>query len=41
MPLYRFLKEALIARYGEKWYEQLEYAAWEIEAGRIEVPPAY
>lgn len=39
IPLYRFLKEALIARYGEEWYEQLEYAAREIEAGRIETTP--
>ena len=39
MPLYRFLKQALIARYGEEWYEQLEYAAREIEAGNIEIPP--
>ena len=41
IPLYRFLKEALVACYGEEWYEQLEYAAREIEAGRIEIPPAY
>ena len=39
MPLYRFLKQALIARYGEEWYEQLEYAAREIETGNIEIPP--
>ncbi len=39
VPLYRFLKDSLIARYGEEWYEQLEYAAQEIEAGRIEMPP--
>ena len=38
MPLYRFLEEALIARYGREWYEQLEYAAHEIETGQIEVP---
>lgn len=38
-PLYRFLKEALIARYGAEWYSQLEYAAREIESGRIEIPP--
>lgn len=38
VPLYRFLKEALIARYGEEWYEQLEYAAREIENGHIEIP---
>lgn len=37
-PLYRFLKDALIERYGEEWYSQLEYAAAEIEAGRIEIP---
>lgn len=36
VPLYRFLKEALIAKYGEEWYEQLEYAANEIETGHIE-----
>lgn len=39
IPLYRFLREALIVRYGEEWYEQLEYAAREIEAGRIETTP--
>lgn len=39
VPLYRFLKEALIGRYGKEWYEQLEYAAREIEAGRIEMTP--
>lgn len=27
LPLYQFLKEPLIRKYGEKWYEQLEYAA--------------
>lgn len=39
IPLYRFLKDALVLRYGEEWYEQLEYAAKEIEAGHIEIPP--
>lgn len=39
MPLYRFLKQALIDKYGEEWYEQLEYAAREIELGHIEIPP--
>lgn len=39
IPVYRFLKEALIAKYGEEWYEQLEYAAGEIEKGNIEVTP--
>lgn len=35
MPLYRFLKDALIARYGEEWYAELEYAAKELEEGRL------
>ena len=39
VPVYCFLREALIARYGEEWYRQLEYAAREIESGRIELPP--
>ena len=39
IPVYRFLKQALIARYGEEWYQQLEYAAREIENGNIEIPP--
>lgn len=39
IPVYRFLRDALIERYGKEWYEQLEYAANEIEAGRIELTP--
>src|SRR6185369_2152666 len=27
VPLYKFLKEPLIRKYGEAWYEQLELAA--------------
>ena len=27
LPLYIFLKEPLIRKYGEEWYEQLKYAA--------------
>ncbi len=27
LPLYRFLKEPLIRKYGQEWYEQLCYAA--------------
>jgi Protein of unknown function (DUF3109). len=27
LPLYVFLKEPLIRKYGEEWYEQLKYAA--------------
>lgn len=26
VPVYKFLKEPLIKKYGEKWYDQLEYA---------------
>lgn len=29
LPLYQFLKEPLIRKYGKGWYEQLEYAAKE------------
>ncbi|MEG0796591.1 MAG: DUF3109 family protein [Odoribacter sp.] len=39
MPIYRFVKDALITKYGERWFEQVEYAAREIESGRIEIPP--
>lgn len=35
IPLYRFLKEALVERYGKEWYAELEYAAGEYEAGRL------
>ena len=31
MPLYRFLKDALIRKYGAVWYHQLEETAMEIE----------
>ena len=27
LPLYKFLREPLIRKYGKEWYEQLEYAA--------------
>jgi hypothetical protein len=27
LPVYVFLKEPLIRKYGQEWYEQLEYAA--------------
>ncbi|HEY4788212.1 MAG TPA: DUF3109 family protein [Bacteroidales bacterium] len=30
IPLYIYLKEPLIRKYGEKWYEQLEIAAKEV-----------
>lgn len=35
IPLYRFLKEALTEHYGEEWYAELEYAAKELEEGRL------
>lgn len=37
IPVYRFLKDALIARYGQEWYADLEYAAKELEEGRLVV----
>ncbi|MBE6334088.1 MAG: DUF3109 family protein [Odoribacter sp.] len=36
MPLYKFLKDALIRKYGEEWYEMLCVAASEIESGAID-----
>jgi hypothetical protein len=27
VPLYKFLKDSLIRKYGEAWYEQLSFAA--------------
>jgi len=32
IPVYRFLKEPLIRRFGEKWYEQVEIAAVQLDA---------
>ena len=31
VPLYKFLKEPLIRKYGERWYEQLTLAAVQLE----------
>jgi len=31
VPVFRFLKEALVRKYGEKWYEELELAARHLE----------
>ncbi|HLP05308.1 MAG TPA: DUF3109 family protein [Paludibacter sp.] len=31
VPVYRFLKEPLVRRFGEAWYEQLEIAAAELK----------
>ncbi|WP_372642140.1 DUF3109 family protein [Ancylomarina sp.] len=30
-PVYKFLKEPLIRKYGEEWYKELEYAAENLE----------
>ena len=27
VPVYEFLKEPLIKKYGQEWYKELEYAA--------------
>lgn len=35
VPLYIFLKDALIEKYGAEWYEQLCYVANEIKRGKI------
>lgn len=35
VPVYRFLKEPLIRKFGEEWYTQLEIAAEEFALGRI------
>jgi len=31
VPLYKFLKDSLIRKYGEEWYQELELSAKEIE----------
>ena len=31
LPVYRFLKEPLIRRFGEAWYEELEKAVEELK----------
>lgn len=36
LPLYVFLKEPLIRKYGEEWYEQLDYAARNYLSGKEE-----
>ena len=36
MPVYQFLKEPLIRRFGKEWYEKLEIAAEEVNQWRIE-----
>lgn len=36
IPVYRFVKDALIVKYGQDWYDQLEIAAHELETGGIQ-----
>ncbi|MBL7727663.1 MAG: DUF3109 family protein [Dinghuibacter sp.] len=36
VPVYRFLKEPIIRKYGEEFYNALDHIAKEIEAGRYE-----
>ena len=35
VPIYKFLREPLIRKYGEEWYEKVEIAAKEISLGNI------
>jgi hypothetical protein len=37
VPVYRFLKDALIRKYGEEWYEQLCYVGGEIRKGKLKI----
>ncbi len=34
MPIYKFVKEALIRKFGKQWYEELEVAAEQFSDGR-------
>jgi len=34
VPLYKFLKDSLIRKFGEKWYEELEVAAEHLTSGK-------
>lgn len=36
VPLYLFLKDALVRRYGEEWYEQLRHAVDALDNGTLE-----
>lgn len=35
VPVYVFCRDALVAKYGEEWYEQLCYAAEQVRSGKI------
>jgi hypothetical protein len=34
IPVYQFVKDALIRRFGSEWYKQLELAALELDKTR-------
>ena len=38
VKVYRFLKEALIRKYGEEWYKQLEYADQHLNTSKGQAP---
>ena len=38
LPIYKFLKEPLVRRFGNEWYEMLEAAAEELSASRLSFP---
>lgn len=35
LPVYQFVKEALIRKYGNEWYDQLDYAATHLDLKRL------
>ncbi len=35
VPVYKFVKEALVRKFGEDWYEELEKTALELEAKKV------
>lgn len=36
IPVYRFVRDALIRKYGKEWYEQLDYAALNLDFKKYE-----
>ena len=38
LPIYKFLKEPLVRRFGNEWYEMLEAAAEELSTSRLSFP---
>ncbi|MDD6112613.1 MAG: DUF3109 family protein [Prevotellaceae bacterium] len=38
LPIYKFLKEPLVRRFGSEWYEMLEAAAEELSTSRLSFP---